>query len=114
MNLLKIIMVKVMNTNKITLIFSTIIILLIISIPTIYKVVKVHNNNKYQVVEDKIIEAAKKCYYEEKCIENKIYLKDLYKFNYLEKISNPISKEYYNELSYVLRENNNFEFIVEK
>lgn len=114
MNLLKIIMVKVMNTNKITVIFSTIIIILIISIPTIYKVIKNHNNSLYQVVEDKIIEAAEKCYYEEKCLTDTILLKDLYELKYLEKINNPITKEYYNEESYVKRENNKFSFIAKE
>lgn len=101
-----------MNINKITIIVSVIIIVLIIGIPTIYKVVKTHNDNLYQVIENKIIEAAKKCYYEEKCVNEKIYLKDLYNMDYLEEVSNPVTKEYYNEESYVIRENINFEFIV--
>lgn len=104
-----------MTTNRITIIGSIIAIIMIISIPTIYKVVKNHHNNLISVVEDKVIEAAKKCYFEEKCIDNKIYLKDLYNLKYLEKVSNPITKEYYNENSYVLREDNNFTFnIIEK
>lgn len=111
MNLLEIIMVMAMNTNKITIIFSVIAIFLIISIPTIYKVVKNHNNDLYKASENKIIEAAKKCYYEEICLDEKILLKDLYNLEYLDKISNPITKEYYNENSYVLRNNNTFEFI---
>lgn len=104
-----------MTTNKITIIGSIIAIILIISIPTIYKVVKNHNNNLISVVEDKIIEAAKQCYFEEKCNDNKIYLKDLYSLEYLEKVSNPITKEYYNDNSYVLRENDKFTFkVIEK
>lgn len=101
-----------MNINKITIIGSIVAILLIISIPTIYKVVKNHQNNLISVVEDKIITAAKQCYFEEKCNDDVIYLKDLYNLNYLEKISNPITKEYYNENSYILKENNNYKFIV--
>lgn len=101
-----------MNTNKITVIGSIIIILVIISIPTVYKVVKTHQENLYQVVEEKIIEGAKKCFYEEKCSEEKITLKMLYDLNYLEKISDPITKEYYNEESYVERKNTKFSFKV--
>jgi len=105
-------MVKVMNTNKITIVGTIIIILLIISIPTIYKVIKNHNDNLYQVVEEEIVGAAKKCYYEEKCLNDKILLKELYSLEYLDNVSDPITKEYYNEESYVLRNNNEFEFIV--
>lgn len=101
-----------MNTNKITIIGSVIAIVLIISIPTIYKAVKNHNNILYQVVEEKIIEAAKSCFYDSKCTNEKIYLKDLYNLEYLDSVSNPITKEYYNVESYVLRDNINFAFVV--
>lgn len=101
-----------MNTNKITIIGSIIAILLIILIPTVYKVIKIHHNNLYQVVEEKVINSAKKCFYEEKCLNEKIYLKELYELSYLEKVSNPITKEYYNEESYVEKNNNVFKFIV--
>lgn len=101
-----------MNINKINIIGSIIVILLLISVPTIYKVIKNHNNNLYQVVEGKIIGAAKRCYYEEKCDQNDISLKDLYELGYLEKISDPISKEYYDEKSYVKIKDNKFNFIV--
>lgn len=101
-----------MNTNKITVVGSVIAILLIISIPTIYKVIKNHQNNLYQVVEEKIINGAKKCYYEEKCTEDIITLSELYDLNYLDKISNPVTKEYYNEESYIEYKNNEFKFIV--
>lgn len=101
-----------MNTNKITIIGSIIIILLIILIPTGYKVINNYYDNLTKVAEEKIISAAKKCYYEEKCSSNKITLEELYNLGYLEKISNPISKEYYNESSYVLIENNKTNFNV--
>lgn len=100
-----------MNTSKITIIGSIIVSLLILFIPTIYKVIKNHQENLYQVVEEKIINSAKKCFYEDKCKEEKIYLKDLYALNYLEKVSNPITKEYYNEESYIKRNDKEFKFI---
>ena len=100
-----------MNTNKIIIISTLVVVLLLISIPTCYKVIKNHHESLYRVVEDKIIDAAKKCYYEEKCLEDKITLKELYSLEYIEKVSNPVTKEYYNENSYVLRTNNKFEFV---
>jgi len=100
-----------MNTNKVTVIGSTIVILLIILIPTVYKVIKNHQDNLYQVVEEKIINGAKKCYYEEKCLNEKITLKELYELNYLGEVNNPITKEYYNEESYVERKKSEFKFI---
>ncbi len=101
-----------MKTNKIIVISSIIIIILIIGIPTTYKVIKNHNQNLSKVVEDKIIEKAKECYYDKKCLNEKITLKELYDNKYLAKISDPISKEYYNENSYVERKNNKYKFIV--
>lgn len=101
-----------MSTNKKTIIISIIVILIITIIPTVYKVVKNHQNNLYQVVEEKIINSAKKCYYDNKCLNDKITLKELYELKYLDKVSNPISKEYYNESSYIKRNKNIFEFVV--
>ena len=105
-------MVIIMKSNRIIIISSIIVIILIITIPTIYKVIKNHNQNLYKVVEDKIIEKAKACYYDKKCNENKITLKELYKNKYLDKVSNPITKEYYNENSYIEIKNGKYTFIV--
>lgn len=101
-----------MNTNKITIIGSIIAIILIISIPTIYKIVKNHNNHLYEVVEKNVISSAKKCYYEGKCKDEKTTLQELYDLKYLEPISNPVTKEYYNASSYITRNNNIFKFVV--
>lgn len=103
-----------MNTNKITIIFTCISILLIISIPTIYKVVKNHNKGLYIAIENKITEAAEKCYYDEKCLDEKILLKNLYDLKYLKPVSNPITKEFYNENSYIIRNDNTFTFYVKE
>jgi hypothetical protein len=106
-------MEKGMNTNKYLIIGSIVVVLFIIGIPTTYKVIKNHQNNLIKVVTDKIIIAAKKCHYDEKCSNDKITLKELYDNKYLDKLSNPITKEYYNELSYVKISNNNYEFFEE-
>lgn len=101
-----------MNTNKITIITTIIALILIIGIPTIYKVVTSHDNHLQSVVNKKVIEKAEECYYSDKCENEKIYLKDLYALNMLEQVSNPITKEYYNESSYVLVKDNKFTFVV--
>ena len=100
-----------MNTNKITIIGSIIIIILIITIPTIYKVLSMHHDNLYKVVEDKIIEKAKNCYNDGICLNENITLKELYDHKYLEKMSDPVTKEYYNENSYVTIKDNKYKFI---
>ena len=85
------------------IIFTTIIIIAaLISIDTILKVNKNHENNLLLVTEKKITEAAEKCFMESKCPDNsKITLQNLYDNGYLTEVANPISKEVYNSNSYV-------------
>ncbi len=99
-----------MNTNKITIIGTIIVIMLIVGSVTTYKVIKNHHKKLIQVTTDRIVDAAKKCYYEEKCTNKTVTLKELYDLNYISKQSNPISKEYYNEESYVKLDS--FKFVV--
>lgn len=101
-----------MNINKIITISGIIIIILLISVPTAYKVLKTHNEHLYEATYEKIINAAKKCYYESICLDEKTTLKTLYDKEYLERISNPVTKEFYSEESYVKRVGKDFEFIV--
>ncbi len=100
-----------MNTNKIIITSSIIIIMMLITIPTVYKVIKDHNSHLYKSTYDKIINSAKNCYYEQICKEDKITLKILYENKYLETVSNPVTKEIYDENSYVKREGNEFIFV---
>lgn len=83
---------------------------MIILIPTLYSVIKNHNDKLLEVSYKRIEEAAKKCYLDKKCSNEKITLKELYDNNYLEKESNPVTKEYYNEKSYVLVKDKTFKF----
>lgn len=99
-----------MNINKITISFTILIIIGAILIPTIYKVNQNHQKKAYKVIDKKIIDAAKKCYYEKKCKNKKIYLYDLYNLDYLDKIIDPFSKEYYNNESFVIIDNDIFKF----
>ena len=103
-----------MTTNKNYRLIILIVVILLIAIPSISKTIKKHNDNLYLVVQKEIIDAAKKCYFEEQCKEDKIYLKDLYQLNYLEKKYDPISKEEINENSYVSITDNNYEFVLEE
>lgn len=72
-----------------------------IILPTIYKVYTRHNNNLIKVVEKEVLYEARLCYKEDKCSE-KVLLKDLYENEYIkEKLSNPITKKYYSEESFI-------------
>ena len=70
--------------------------------PTIYKVVVRHNDNLIKVVEEEFLYQARNCYNEDKCLDKKVYLKELYEKGYLkDKLTNPINKKYYSEESFV-------------
>ncbi len=99
--------------NKRIICITIVFILLLISIPTTYKVIKNHHNNLYKAVNEKIIESAKRCYYDEVCTDSTVTLEFLYENKYLNsKMNDPVTKEYYNESSYVKKDNNNYEFVV--
>ena len=99
-----------MSKNFYLTLISLSILLAIIVIPSIIKVNNRHNEKLIRVVESKIKQKALDCFYEEDCSEE-ITLKELYDKKYLEKMANPISKEYYNNKSYVLIQENIVEFI---
>ena len=97
-----------MNRNKIIINTTIISIVIIVLIPTLYTIIKRHNDRLIEVSTKRITEAAKKCYEDEKCKNEKITLKELYDNKYLKKESNPITKEYYNEESFVTKKDNNY------
>jgi len=91
-----------MNTNKIVSYVTIIAIVIIIGFPTFYKVVKDNHNKLYVVTNKLVTEAAERCYYEEKCQNKKITLKELYDNKYLtEDVIDPVSKIVYDETSYI-------------
>ena len=98
--------------SKICLVSSIVISLGLICGITTYKIVSSHNE-KLTLVETKyIIETARKCINEHKCKDkNNVTLKELYDLKYLEKQVNSVTKEYYNENSYVKYSNNEYVFI---
>lgn len=91
-----------MNTNKIVVYITIIAILIIVGVPTFYKVVKDNHEKLYIVTNKLVIESAERCYYEEKCENEKVTLKELYEKEYIKKeVIDPVSKIVYDEMSYV-------------
>ena len=83
-------------------IILTIIVLAFVVVSVIIKVDDTHKSKQYSYTLSLIIEAAKKCQKDNKCVDSKITLKELYDNDYLEKMANPKTKKYFNENSYVL------------
>ncbi len=87
--------------NRFIIYVTIIALILILGIPTYLKV-----NNKYKervilTLENKIKVKAIQCWNEKKCTNNIVYLKDLYNLDYLDTLTNPITKKAVNSSSYV-------------
>ena len=91
-----------MKNNFILTLITLCLLVAVIIIPSVIKVNKRHNDRLLLVTYEKIKKGAEDCYYDDVCKSNKITLKELYNNKYLEEIANPITKEYYNENSYVI------------
>lgn len=98
--------------NKKIIYFTIILLLLLILIPTIYKVVKNHENALYEVSNKKVIETAITCKNKGFCTKEKITLKQLYELEMLKEVNDPVTKQIYNEESYVIKKGNTYKFIV--
>lgn len=96
--------------NKIIIYATILIIILLIAIPSTYKVIQKHNDRLLKNTIQKITEKAKDCYYNKSCVEDQITLKELYDKTGLTPMSNPLTKKLYNETSYVSVKDN-FTFI---
>lgn len=102
-----------MEKNRVVIYTTIIALIFVIGCPTIYKVVKNHNNKLYTITEKRIIEAAKKCWNEDKCNEDTITLKTLYANKYLEKEADPVTKKYYSEESKIIKKEEEIKFYPE-
>ena len=92
-----------MKSSKIIIYLTVIACIFIIAIPTLYKVISENHRKLYIVTNKRVIEAAQKCFYDEKCLSTKITLKELYKNGYLnEKVIDPVTKIVYSDDSYVM------------
>lgn len=90
--------------NKYYFSITIIVCILIVGIPTFISVKNNHEEKLIKVTENKIKEAAKKCYLEKKC-NGETTLNNLYELGYLEKEVNPVTKKYYDENSIINHEN---------
>ena len=91
-----------MKSSKFIICLTIIICSLMVSIPTFYKVISENHRKLYIVTNKKVIEAAEKCFFDDKCKSTKITLKELYDNNYLkDTVINPVTKEIYSNNSYV-------------
>lgn len=98
------------NKNKVFITITLFIIIASILGITIYKVMNTHNEKLLLVKSEYIIEKAKNCLNEKKCTGTKVTLKTLYDLGYIDIQVNPVTKEYYKESAYVLKEDNNYTF----
>lgn len=88
-----------MVNNRVVISGTILIIFLMIGIPTFINVKKDHEEKLIKVTENRIKEAAKKCFIDNKCENNKTTLQDLYDKKYLDEQVNPITKKYYDSSS---------------
>ena len=96
--------------NKTFIMLTLFIIVVSVLGLTTYKVVSDHNEKLLLVKSEYIIEKAKNCLNEKKCTGTKVTLKNLYDLGYLEVQVNPVTKKYYSEDAYVLKEDTNYTF----
>lgn len=96
--------------SKKTLCLITLVACLsIITIPTIYKVLKDHQTKLYSVLEKRIIEAAERCWNKNDCTSDVITLKELYNLNYLNKQADPVTKKVYDDDSTIKKRDKKIE-----
>lgn len=98
--------------NKKIIYITIIIILLLILVPTIYKVVKNHEKALYEVTNKKVIETAITCKNKGFCNKDKITLKELYELEMLSEVNDPVTKQIYNDKSYVIKDGDDYKFVV--
>lgn len=100
------------NINKLCILGTIILVSGLIIGVTIYKVIDNHNKRKLLVDTKFIVDTAKKCIYDDKCSSNEdITLEKLYDLSYLERQVNSVTKEYYNNKSYVTYKDNDYVFV---
>lgn len=93
-------------------IVAIIVAILIILIPTTLKIIKTNRDRLHLVTNKRIIEAYQSCVKRYVCDDEKTTLNYLMENGFLQKEINPVTKEYYNLDSYVIKDNNEYKFIV--
>ena len=103
---------KKLEKNDILTYIAFFCLIAVITIPTVITVNREHQKRILHVTITRIKESAERCFNREECEGDRVTLRELYKKNFLEPVSNPITMEYYNENSYVIiDEYGNIEFI---
>ena len=98
-------------SNKKVIILTIAVIAGMIVIPTIYKIHENHNDKLIQVVEKEFSYYAKKCFLNDECSKI-VTLKNLYDSGYInERLSNPITKKYYDDASFINLDTNEINLI---
>lgn len=103
-------MEKTMTKNKIWVYATVLLVGLLIGVPSTYKVITKHNERMLKNTTQKIVEAAKDCYYNNSCVGDEITLEELYEKTGLAGMYNPVTKKIYSEQSYISVKEN-FKFI---
>lgn len=94
-----------MEKSKKIFYITLLMIVLIITIPTIIRINEVHQERLMRVETLKIKEGAFKCYLKKDCLDKKIYLTELIEKKYLIRGIDPRTDEYFNDDIYVLINN---------
>lgn len=81
-----------MEKKKNSFLYIVLGLLLVLLIIAAIKTLNNHHEKEYLVINNRILESAKKCFLNKEC-EGEITLKDLYDKGYLDKEFDPVSKE---------------------
>lgn len=96
----------IVKKNKLILLLTVIGALLIIALPTIFKIYQGYESRSYEVAARIILESASDCYRDGVCTKEQMTIGDLKKTGYLkEDVINPRTKTYFDE-SLILVERN--------
>lgn len=90
-------MVKKMNKNKIIAILTVIAAILIVALPTLFKIYWGYEERTFLVASKKVLESASDCYRASDC-HGEVTIKELRSKGYLvEPVINPRTKTYFDE-----------------
>lgn len=98
-----------MEKKKNNFLYIVLGVLLVLLLLAAIKALNNHHEKEYLVVNNKILESAKKCYLNKEC-EGDITLKDLYDKGYLDKVFDPVTKEAIDEKKCITFENDEAKF----
>ncbi len=92
-------------TNRLVVFITIIAVILIIGIPTYNKVSDRYESRVDLTIKNKIKVKAIQCWNENRCLNDIVYLSDLYEIGYLDEVIDPITKKAISASSYVTKEN---------